>query len=136
MNLPFADEIEITSQLVQAYAHYKPILDSIPNKLNSIKIHDGSQFSKPDLSEQWLEQIDANNAEIRLQRWLYKAAVRKTATANRYPTVEIKWADTAPIPMITNPDTVQDHETRANHTGIGISSASYSRVHQEPKAAS
>lgn len=61
------DEIEITSQLVQAYAQLQTYTGLNPEHIELIKIHDVSQFPSQ-TSEQWLEQADANNAEIRLQR--------------------------------------------------------------------
>ena len=117
-----ADEIEITSHLVQAYAQLETYTGLNPEQIELIHIHDVAQF--PSLSsEQWLEQADANNAEIRLQRLVMLSTEQdmKATKANRYPTVEMSAG------YYTNPndyqstDTVQDYETRANYIGIGIS---------------
>ena len=117
-----ADEIEITSQLVQAYAQLETYTGLNPEQIELIHIHDVAQF--PSLSsEQWLEQADANNAEIRLQRLVVLSTEQemKATKANRYPTVEMSAG------YYTNPndyqstDTIQDYETRANYIGIGIS---------------
>ena len=121
-----ADEIEITSQLVQAYAQLQTYTGLNPEQIELIKVHDVSQFPNQ-TSEQWLEQADANNAEIRLQRLVMQSSEQdmKATKANRYPTVEMSAG------YYTNPndyqstDTVQDYETRANYIGIGISMPLY-----------
>ena len=117
-----ADEIEITSQLVQAYAQLQTYTGLSPEQIETINLHDLNQFPNQ-TSEQWLEQADQYNPEVRLQRLVVQSSEQemKATKANRYPTVEMSAG------YYTNPndyqstDVIQDYKTRANYIGIGIS---------------
>lgn len=117
-----ADEIEITSQLVQAYAQLQTYTGLNPEQIEQISQHDLEQFPTY-TAEQWLAHADQNNPEIRLQRLIVQSTEQdmKAVKANRYPTVEMSAG------YYTNPndyqstDTIQNYETRANYIGIGIS---------------
>lgn len=121
-----ADEIEITSQLVQAYAHLQTYTGLNPEHIKPISKHQLEQFPHH-TAEEWLAQADQNNPEIRLQRLIVQSTEQdmKAVKANRYPTVEMS------VGYYTNPndyqstDTIQNYETRANYIGIGISMPLY-----------
>lgn len=117
-----ADEIEITSQLVQAYAQLQTYTGLSAEHIETISVHDIQRF--PDHNtQQWLEQADQNNPEIKLQRLIVKSSEQemKAVKANHYPTIEMSGG------YYTNPndyqstDMIQDYKTSANYIGIGIS---------------
>ena len=122
-----ADEIEITSQLVQAYAQLQTYTGLSPEQIETISLHDLQQFPSQ-TTEQWLEQADLYNPEVKLQRLVVKSSEQemKAAKANHYPTVEMSGG------YYTNPndyqstDIIQDYKTTANYVGIGISLPLYS----------
>ena len=122
-----ADEIEITSQLVQAYAQLQTYTGLSPEQIEIINLHDLHQFPSH-TTEQWLEQADLYNPEVKLQRLVVQSSEQemKAAKANHYPTVEMSGG------YYTNPndyqstDIIQDYKTTANYVGIGISLPLYS----------
>ncbi len=122
-----ADEIEITSQLVQAYAQLQTYTGLSPEQIETIRLHDLPQFPSQS-TEQWLEQADQYNPEIKLQRLVVLSSEQemKAAKANHYPTIDMSGG------YYTNPndyqstDMIQDYKTAANYVGIGITIPLYS----------
>lgn len=114
-----ADEIEITSQLIQAnvqletYTHLDPIdAEEILNE----------QIKLPNFSiQEWQSQIQEKNLEINIQKQIILQAEKeiKASQANHYPTVDISTGYNK-NPNSYSSDSVQNYDSQAGYVGISI----------------
>lgn len=117
-----ADEIEVTSQLVQANAQLKTYTGLDIDQIEQINDYNLINFPWY-TSEQWIQLVDKNNFEIKLQAAVTEQTKQELKAIQAYhvPTIEMSTG------LYRNPndyqssDLIQDYDTKASYIGVGLS---------------
>lgn len=115
-----ADEIEITSQLIQAYNRLYNYTHLDARQIESIVQGD---IVFPTLTlQQWNDKADQNNLEIQLQDYLIQRSEQelKSIKSQYYPTVELSTGYSKNPNKSQGNDTVQNYDTQSSYISLGV----------------